>query len=140
MMGKIICGGVIPLRKTENEIEVLLLLHKNGDYWGFPKGRRNLGETNEETAIRELFEETNLAIESLVDYPPIEEKFSFESDGVKTEKQVTYYPAFVKGEAHIENTHEIADIKWMPVSQAMDTLTFDSSKKHLEAVLATLNK
>lgn len=52
-------GGIIYNGKNE------ILLQKRGDRnaWGFPGGAMELGESAEETAIREIFEETGLRVE-----------------------------------------------------------------------------
>ena len=51
--------GVIPYRLREGEREYLILLQTNGS-WSFPKGHMEPGETETETALRELREETDL--------------------------------------------------------------------------------
>ena len=42
--------GIIPLRKHKGHWQVLLVLHIKGNYWGFPKGHHDPGETPKETA------------------------------------------------------------------------------------------
>ena len=51
--------GVIPYRVREGKREYLALMQTNGS-WSFPKGHMEPGETEEETALRELLEETGL--------------------------------------------------------------------------------
>lgn len=57
-------GGIIYNEKNE----VLLQRRGDSDAWGFPGGAMELGESAEETAIREIFEETglNVSIERLI--------------------------------------------------------------------------
>ena len=55
------CGAVI---KNE-EGKILLIFQQNG-FWGFPKGHVEEGETEPETAVREVFEETGLWVESTI--------------------------------------------------------------------------
>ena len=55
MQNSITCGVVI----TDGE-QILICHPTNGNYWDLPKGKQDPGETNMETAIRELREETGL--------------------------------------------------------------------------------
>ena len=45
------CGAVV-CRKGENGLEILLIQHKNGGHWAFPKGHVEKKETEEEPWIR----------------------------------------------------------------------------------------
>ena len=51
------CGAVV-CRKGENGLEILLIQHKNGGHWAFPKGHVEKKETEEEPALREIKAET----------------------------------------------------------------------------------
>lgn len=55
------CGAVI-YRKSGEKLEYLSVKSKTNGYWGFPKGRIEEGESEKETAIREVLEETGLSI------------------------------------------------------------------------------
>ena len=56
------CGAVVT-RKVGNGIEILLIRHKNGGHWAFPKGHVERDETETETALREIWEETGLKVQ-----------------------------------------------------------------------------
>lgn len=60
--------GIIPLQKISGTWMVFIVQHKSG-YWGFPKGHIEPGETQQQTASRELFEETGLHIEKYLPVP-----------------------------------------------------------------------
>ena len=53
--------GVIPYRLRGGKLEYLLLLQRGSRTWSFPKGHMEAGEEEQDTAIRELREETGLA-------------------------------------------------------------------------------
>ena len=58
-----ITSGAVVYRKNNGEIEYLLLESQNkGHFWGFPKGHVEGNETLEETAKREINEETQLVL------------------------------------------------------------------------------
>jgi len=64
--------GIIPLRKKNNGWQVLLIKHKHGAHWGFPKGHPiNDREAEIETASREFKEHLGMEI-----YPPGEQSVS----------------------------------------------------------------
>lgn len=52
--------GVIPVFKQENNFTFCLIRHTEG-HWGFPKGHQDIGESEQETATRELQEETGIS-------------------------------------------------------------------------------
>ena len=58
MREEISCGAVLYTR-VEGEIKYLIIKQRGGHY-GFPKGHMENGETEEETALRETWEETSL--------------------------------------------------------------------------------
>ena len=55
------CGGIV-YRKFHGNTEILLIKHVKSGYWSFPKGHVENGETEEETAKREIKEETGLSV------------------------------------------------------------------------------
>lgn len=117
--------GVIPFRQTAAGREFLLLLQTNG-CWSFPKGHMEAGETEEETALRELREETGLEAAlvpgaravSEYDIPP------------RIHKQVVLFPGEVRGDLRLQ-TEEIAGHCWVRGKELQDYLfpdTYDACK------------
>lgn len=86
------CGMVV-YRRRSGRIEYLILQEKRSTVWSIPKGHMERGETEEETAVRELFEEAGLQAKPVPDFrftlsypiPPIYSKtltvFLAECDG-----------------------------------------------------------
>ena len=78
------CGCIVMNDKNE----VLLVLH-NAGHWDLPKGHVELGETEVQTAKREVKEETNIDIE-------IDERFRYTTEYSPKEdvmKEVVYFLA-----------------------------------------------
>ena len=55
------CGAVV-FREKDYKKQILLIRHVNGGHWAFPKGHVEKGETEEQTALREILEETGLDV------------------------------------------------------------------------------
>lgn len=120
--------GIVPL-KIENGITfVLLIAHKGGRHWGFPKGHKNPGESDIETAERELKEETGLSIERCLLEIPYVEMYKFYKFNKKIHKKVTYFPCFVQGDLKLQ-AEEIIDACWVSIEEADKKLTFPEAKE-----------
>lgn len=115
--------GIIPLRQNK----VFLIKHLAG-HWGFPKGRAIEGESPLQTAERELFEETGLRVEKLLQETPIEEHYECTKEGEQIQKQVTYFLAAVAGDLKLQ-AEEILEGKWFSLEEASDVLTFQEAKE-----------
>ncbi len=118
------CGAIV-FRKSHGNIEILLIKHLNGEYWSFPKGHVEPGETEEETAIREVKEETNIDI--IVDHS-FREVVTY-SPKKDTMKNVVYFLARAKNYDHQPQESEIAQVKWIELSLAHSALTYDNDKQ-----------
>lgn len=127
--------GIVPLQKTEQGIEVLLIFHKGGRHWSFPKGHKDPGETDLQAAFRELKEETGLEIEKCFSDIAYLETYTFYKLHEKVRKTVTYFPAFVKGTLSIQ-PEEIEEARWLPIEKALNQLTFEETKEICRKVQA----
>ena len=78
------CGAIV--YREKDGVEILLIKHKNGGHWAFPKGHVENKETEEETALREIREETGL---TLTDYR-LRGIVTFVSQGWETEYMFLY--------------------------------------------------
>lgn len=119
--------GVVPLRKLRGEWKTLLVKHGKG-HWGFPKGHAEEGEEANETAARELQEETGLQVKSFLNIPPYTEHYFFRAGPDLIDKTVTYFAAEVEGKVVIQAA-EITDFKWLTFEEAHALATFPEAKK-----------
>ena len=112
-------GAVIINEKKE----FLLIRHKNGGHWGFPKGHKEAGESSKETALREVLEETGLTVRLIEGF---KEKSRY-SPKPGVEKTVTFYLGFSMGEVQIQE-EEILDFEYLTYDEAKARITFKESK------------
>lgn len=117
------CGAVV-YRIIRDELRFLLIKNKRSAHWGFPKGHVEKGETMEQTATREVLEETGIHIRIVPD-------FSFKSEYTiqgKVEKSVIIFLAGTKDVQTIIQREEIDDYIWLNYDRAVDMLRFDNDK------------
>jgi bis(5'-nucleosidyl)-tetraphosphatase len=119
--------GVVPLKQEKNEWKLLLIFHRGGKHWGFPKGHKNPNESDIETAARELKEETGLDVVTFISESPYVEKYTFYKFQEKVSKTVSYFPALVAGDLSLQ-PEEILDARWLSFDTAIKHLTFEEAK------------
>jgi len=121
------CGAVV-YRKDNGRTEFLIISHKSDGHWGFPKGHVEQGETEEETALREVYEETGLQIEFLEGFRS-REQYSPKEDVMK---EVVFFIS--KANSSMVNIQlcEIKEYKWATYEEAESLLEYKSSKKTLK--------
>ncbi len=121
------CGAVI-FRKNNNITEYLLILNKKRKsvqgHWGFPKGHVESGESEHETALREVKEETGLDIEFFGNFRSV----THYSPKVDVVKNVVYFLASVKKNDIVLQESEIADFVWLPFKEAQQRITNEGDR------------
>lgn len=118
-------GGVI-YRAVNGEFEVALI--SKGRIWCLPKGLIEEGETAEETAVREVREETGLAGEIVQKIGKIHYDFRKEKHFFKTVH--FFLLKFIKGSVDAHD-FEVDSAKWVPLSDGLHKLTYPNEKKIL---------
>ena len=117
------CGALV-YRRNREQIELLLIKNRYGGHWSFPKGHVEGRETEVQTALREVKEETGLDISLQSGFRHAAEYFP--RPNVK--KQVVYF----LGEATSNDLHmqeeEISRIIWMDIHKAYHMVTFKNDK------------
>lgn len=133
-----ITSGAVVYRKNNGEIEYLLLESQNkGHFWGFPKGHVEGNETLEDTAKREIKEETQLVL-------PIDTSFHVYTEydlPNGNRKQMTLYTADLTQSEDIHlQAEEIKNCGWFNYADARERLTYDNLKQLLDQVNDHLTK
>lgn len=112
--------------------------------WGFPKGRRNMYESDQECAIREFCEETNLEkrdFQILRTLEPIKETF-LGNNQIRYEH--IYYIAYVSKDTDIvlqkneSMAQEVGNIGWFSIENALKQIRTTNTEKR-EILLRTSN-
>ncbi len=117
------CGAIV-YRRHHGNIEILLIKHVNSGHWSFPKGHVEEGETETETAIREIREETG--VEVIID-PTFRETVQY-FPRKDTQKVVVYFIAKAKNYDFTPQEEEIAEIKWVDIGHATAVLTYENDR------------
>lgn len=118
------CGAIV-FRKFHGNVELLLIKHANGGHWSFPKGHVEQGESEVETAMREIKEETGIDV--IVD-PTFREVVSY-SPKREIMKDVIYFIAKAKTHDYVPQEEEISEIKWVELGRVHTLLTYDNDKQ-----------
>ena len=106
--------------------------------WALPKGRIDEGERGEETALREVAEETGAHGRSLGKLGDV--RYWFNWEGERVFKVVSFflirYEGGRLGDVPPEHRHEVAEVKWLPLDDAPQLLAYggerDMARKALE--------
>ena len=132
------CGAVVYCEE-ENKMKYLLVC-EHGGYWVFPKGHMEEGEAEQETALREIKEETGLDV-TLVDGFRVTDEHSLAREGrPNTIKQTVYFLAKCGSVNFVPQESEVSKIELLDFESAMATLQFDSFKTILAQVHGFLQK
>lgn len=117
------CGGVV-YRRHHGNIEILLVKHLNSGHWSFPKGHVESDETEEQTALREIKEETGIDV---IPDTSFRETVSF-SPKKDTIKEVVYFLCRARHYTVIPQPDEISEAKWVDIGYASSVLTYENDK------------
>lgn len=122
------CGVVIFKKNGEKEF---LLLHYPSGHWDFPKGHIEEGEKEEETARREIEEETG--IKDIKFHSDFRERIEYYYRREKKLfwKEVIFFLAETKTR-DVKISHEHQNWQWLPYKKALQRLTFENAKKVLK--------
>lgn len=121
-------GGIV-VRYRETRPEIVLGARRRprgGRTWTLPKGTPAPGESVEETARREVTEETGLEVEIVGPLGSIE--YSFVKAGTRIEKTVHYFLMQPQGGDLARHDHEFEEVRWVDLDEASTLLTFPTER------------
>ena len=138
-------GGIVFRQPPTNNIQQTMWLvcqHSQHKGWVFPKGLigdKLENESKEETALREVKEETGVE-GKIVQQIPNEVKYWYQFKGEKIFKTVYFYlMEFVGGDIR-KHDHEMMDVKWVTTDEVKNVLSYANDKKAFDEALKIFNK
>jgi 8-oxo-dGTP pyrophosphatase MutT (NUDIX family) len=106
---------------------------RDGISWTLPKGTPDGRETVEQTALREVEEETGLEVEIVATIGAID--YFFTQSGERIHKTVHFFLMQPTGGSLDKHDHEFEDVRWFPVNEALSLLTFPTERQLVEQAL-----
>jgi len=124
-------GGVV-VRRRDGAVDVALAARRTrkGDLaWGLPKGLVEKGEAPEETAVREVQEETGLVAEIVEPLGDISYWYVWDEERIR--KKVTFFLMEAVGGDVSVHDHEMEDVRWFPLQEAGRRASYPSEREVL---------
>lgn len=115
---------IVPVKRAADGRRVL----------GLPKGHPDGDETPQETARREVAEETGVTAQLVDELGDVE--YRYERHGRRIAKTVRFYLFdYVSGSVE-DHDHEIEEARWMPLEEAARELTYDGEREMVQRALS----
>ena len=132
-------GGIV-IRQQSGVLEFVAGQRRrdHAHTWTLPKGTPIPGETTEETALREVGEESGLEVRILAPFDSI--KYTFIQRGTRVNKTVHYFLMEPTGGDLSRHDHEFEAVRWVAFADAGGLLTFETERAlvaHAAEALAT---
>ena len=121
-------GGIVVRAERDGRSLVVGMRRRDRDgvTWTLPKGTPTPGETIQETALREVNEETGLDVRIVEPLPSID--YTFVQDGRRVHKTVHYFLMEPTGGDLSRHDHEFERVRWVPFVDAPGLLTFSTER------------
>jgi len=132
-------AGFVLFCKNQGHRSFLLLRHRNGGHWAFPKGRLEPGEEEFAAAVREISEETGIDRLRLIPGFRETSRYCLQRNGHPIHKTVAYYLAEASL-PQITLSAEHTDYRWLCFADARALLTYEESRNILDTANLLLDQ
>jgi len=122
------CGAVVYSKSSE--VSYLLLQYEAG-HWDFVKGNVEEGETEKDTTVRELSEETGIADAQFIEGFREKIAYFYKRQGSTVYKEVIFFLMEAKS-TKVVLSFEHVGFDWLPYERAMAKLTFKNAREVLQ--------
>ena len=144
---KVVSAGGLVFRQTGELIETLLCARVRPGFhgddapltWRLPKGTPERGETVEQTARREVQEETGVHVNVLAPITSIRYFFVGHDDGIRYDKTVYFYLMEPMGGSTSDHDAEFDVVEWCSYEEAVELLEYDNEREVLEAARSLID-
>lgn len=131
-------GGIV-LDHRERGARVALIARRNRRgrlVWSLPKGHQEAGETLEQTAVREVREETGIV--GIIEQSLGSIDFWFMADGARVHKTVHHFLMRATSLELSDEDPEVDEVAWVPLQDAAGRLRYAGERRVLQTVLGML--
>jgi bis(5'-nucleosidyl)-tetraphosphatase len=118
------CGAVVFLKNTEVNY---LLMHYEAGHWDFVKGNVESSESERDTVVRELREETGIVDARFIEGFRQNIDYFYKRQGAAIYKEVVFF-LMETHTAKVELSYEHIGFDWLPYQRAIEKLTFKNAK------------
>lgn len=132
-------GGVV-YRTDGARVEVVLVARPRQQLWALPKGTPEPGESVEETAIREVAEETGLEVRVEREIGSIEYWYAIADEGVRVRKVVHHFLMTAVGGDVDLHDHEYDVVEWVELQEALARMSYHNERSIVERAEALIRE
>ena len=119
-------GGIV-WRETPSGRQLALIHRPSHNDWTLPKGKREAGESWQETALREVFEETGLEAE----LDSFAGSIGYTVEGVA--KVVLFWNMRANPKSVFKSNHEVDQLIWVSLEEALEKISYADEVSLLRA-------
>jgi bis(5'-nucleosidyl)-tetraphosphatase len=123
-------AGAVLFRDTGGSRKYVLLKYPAG-HWDFPKGNVEKGESEGQTVLREVREETGLDDVKLIDGFRRKIEYFYRRDGKSVHKEVVFLLAETKKD-DVKLSFEHQAYGWVSFQEALEKVTYNNSRRTLQ--------
>jgi 8-oxo-dGTP diphosphatase len=135
-----VSAGGVAYRLVDEQVEIVLCGRDSPLRWSLAKGTPDAGESLEETALREVREETGLEVQIEEPIKSIDYWFSDRDAKTLYHKTVHFYLMATTGGDTDLHDPEFDVVQWFPSDEALKILTYANETDVLKQALALISK